>query len=240
MYTKCAEFIPPTGYAGHVGFQAPYLQQLYVKECGIYNPESPQAIQRYLATPRLRASPLPPVPVPVEDAIAVVGGLIDGLVQADDFQYIKVCLNDASTAQPIIQNIVNDILNGDLSHILDAVANLGKLMEALPRDLADCEGVQPDLARIEQWAQIFKNPTALAQVIFSNVLTHGPKIFADVSQTSVDVGANNFYAVGKDVADLTIQVLGPVPKTFTPKHVPTYRYLQNQVMPAEGTFFVPY
>lgn len=160
-------------------------------------------------------------------------------------------MNDASTAQPIIENIVNDILNGDLSHILDAVANLGKLMEALPKDLADCEGVKPDLVRIEQWAQIFKNPTALAQVIFSNVLTHGPKIFADVSQASADVGANNFYAVGKDVADLTIQVLGPVPETTTPKTTtpkkhttkrrPThFRYLQNQVMPAEGTLFVPY
>jgi len=81
-------------------------------------------------------------------------------------------LNDASTAQPLIENIVNDILNGDLSHILDAVSTLGKLMEALPKDLADCEGVKPDLVRIEQWAQIFKNPAALSQIIFKNLFTH--------------------------------------------------------------------
>jgi hypothetical protein len=67
-----------------------------------------------LVTPRLprvrKETRAVPVPISVEDAVAVVGGLIDGLVQADDFQYIKVCLNGASTAQPLIENIVNDIL----------------------------------------------------------------------------------------------------------------------------------
>jgi hypothetical protein len=109
--------------------------------------------------------------------------------------------------------------------VLDAVVDIGKLMEALPKVLADCEGVKPDLVRIEQWAQIFKNPAALSQVIFENLLAHALWIGKDVEKAAFNVGAKNFYNVGKDVADLAIQVLGPVPKANTPRDIPAYRYL---------------
>jgi hypothetical protein len=38
LYTECAEFMPPAGYAGLTGYQAPLLQEFYDKECKIYNP----------------------------------------------------------------------------------------------------------------------------------------------------------------------------------------------------------
>jgi UDP-3-O-[3-hydroxymyristoyl] glucosamine N-acyltransferase len=48
--------------------------------------DSPQSVYHELVTSsilRETSADLVPVPIPVEDAVAVVGGLIDGLVQAD-------------------------------------------------------------------------------------------------------------------------------------------------------------
>ena len=171
-----------------------------------------------------KLAPLPPLPIPVEDAEQILAGIIDGLVDADDFEYIKVCLKDATTIQTHVEQIVNDIIKGDVTSILDAVTQLGQVLQLLPQDLGDCEAIQPDLVRIEKWAEIFKNPQALAMTVFSNILKNGPKIFQDVAKTQSDVTSKSFHSVGEDIADLTIQVLGPVPAAPAKARKLTYLY----------------
>ena len=148
----------------------------------------------------------------VDDTEQLVAGLIDGLVDADDFEYIKVCLKDATGVEQLVEKAVADFEKGDVQSILDGIVVIGQILQDLPTDLGDCEAIKPDIARIENWATIFEDPKKLASTVLMNLLTHHQKIFDDVSQTSRDFDSSQFHAAGVDISDILIQTLGPVPK----------------------------
>ena len=155
----------------------------------------------------------------VDDTEQFVAGIIDGLVDADDFQYIKVCLKDATGIEQLVEKAVADFEKGDVQSILDGVAVIGQILTDLPAVLGDCEAIQPDLTRIEKWATIFADPKKLASTVLTNLLMHHQKIFDDVAQTSKDFDGAQYHAAGVDISDLMIQTLGPVPKDIQPENL---------------------
>lgn len=75
-------------------------------------------------------------PVDVEH---FVNGLLTGLVNENNFDELSKCMTNLPPAEDALNNIVADILAGkDLAHIVDAIANAGKLLEMLPSTLANC------------------------------------------------------------------------------------------------------
>ena len=72
--------------------------------------------------------------------------------------------------------------------------------------------MKPDLARIQSWAKsTFSDPKKLAKTVLENAIKNHQKIFDTVSKTSSDVKAKQFHTAGVDVADLTVDLLGPIP-----------------------------
>ena len=153
----------------------------------------------------------------VDDTEQFIAGIVDGLVDADDFKYIKVCLKDATGVEQLVEKAVADFEKGDVTSILDGVAVIGQILTLLPEDLGDCVQMKPDLDRIEKWATIFADPAALAKTVFGNLLMHHQAIFDDVAQTSLDFDSAKYHESGVDISDLLIQVLGPVPKDIHPE-----------------------
>ena len=81
----------------------------------------------------------------VDDTEEFIAGIVDGLVGANDFQYIKVCLKDATGIEQIVETAVADFEKGDVTSIIAGISEIGKILELLPADLGDCEAMQPDL-----------------------------------------------------------------------------------------------
>jgi len=65
-------------------------------------------------------------------------------------------------------------------------------MQDAKTDLAACESMQDDLASLEQWAAIFKEPVQLAKTLATHYLLHERAIKADISAMEAD------WAVGSD------------------------------------------
>lgn len=89
---------------------------------------------------------------------------------------------------------------------------IGQILQNFPTDLADCEGMQADLARIEKWAQIFEHPQELVQTLVENTIKNLPAVKADVSKMVTNFKSGAFYLAGKNIADILILELGKVPK----------------------------
>ena len=146
----------------------------------------------------------------VEDFVA---GLIFGLIAKDDLPEIQKCLANGELLEQEITNAISDISKGDLSDIIKAVEEIGHIITELPQDLADCQGMSDDIAKIENWAKIFSHPTTLVATLTKNLLANWSAVFADVSKTEADWTAEDFYNAGDDIADILVLSLGKPTQT---------------------------
>ena len=147
-----------------------------------------------------------------DDVVQFLGGLVFGLIQKDDLSKIQTCINDCQDLQKDITTAVEDFEKKDMADILAGIEEVGKVIQEFPADLGDCQGMQADVTRIENWAKIFNDPSKLVQTILVNVVQHLGDIIGDITKMSGDIGSNNWYNAGDDIADVLVKSLGPVPE----------------------------
>lgn len=76
--------------------------------------------------------------------------------------------------------------------------------------LANCQGMDEDLARINAWADIFTDPLRLSATLSKNWLVHAYGVGRKV-QAEVDDWADfRYFEAGEDTADALVLLLGPV------------------------------
>ena len=90
------------------------------------------------------------------------------------------------------------------------IEEIGDIIWQIPVAFQSCTGMDDDIAAIEAWAEIFKNPIALAQAIALNWLKHGVEIEKSISATKADWEAEQFFDSGKDCADAMVELVGPI------------------------------
>ena len=56
---------------------------------------------------------------------------------------------------------------------------MGAIIEEIPVQLGDCDGMQKDMARITAWADIFKHPMTLIPKVTKNTIANFPQIIKD-------------------------------------------------------------
>ena len=145
------------------------------------------------------------------DVEQFVAGIVFGLIQKDDLTKIQTCLKDASGLETEIEQAVGDFSKGDVTDIISGVELVGQIIQELPADLGDCQGMKDDVARIEAWAAIFSDPTKLVKTLLTNVIANIGGVTADASAIVSDFKAASYYKSGDDIADLLVLALGPVP-----------------------------
>lgn len=60
------------------------------------------------------------------------------------------------------------------------------------------------------------DPEALGEALAYNYLENRPEFKTDVSLLETDLAATDYFSSGKDVADLSILLLGPAPSELVP------------------------
>lgn len=67
-----------------------------------------------------------------------------------------------------------------------------------------------DISAIEQWAEIFEEPTKLAEKASKAWLLHKNKVKKDAGSIEADWESGLYFNSGVDVADLLTLVVGPI------------------------------
>ena len=116
------------------------------------------------------------IPIKPEDVAQFVTGLLDGLVQDNDFEKIAPCLKDQEVLAPELVEVIDDLKKKDIMDIIKGITVVGKMLSTVETDLTDCAGMKPDLLRIKAWAVIFKQPIKLFRTMFTNTLMNMDKI----------------------------------------------------------------
>ena len=67
-----------------------------------------------------------------------------------------------------------------------------------------------DIAAIEKWAEIFKEPIKLVNTVTSHMLASGDEIKADIAEEQADWGNKKYFDAGNDTAAAFTVLIGPI------------------------------
>lgn len=139
-----------------------------------------------------------------------VEGFVGELLQIEDFQNLENCIADSESLYAEVMLAVSDFKEKDIADILKGITIIGNMASELPKELADCKAVEAGLPELKKWAQMFKNPMALAKTLAMGVVAHYPEIYADIQDLEGHMSEKDYTIVGKDVADILVLSLGEV------------------------------
>jgi len=119
---------------------------------------------------------------------------------------IEQCFNGGEGIVTDAESALADIKAG--SYIKGA-KDIHKVIQDFKPALANCENMDDDLQKIEDWAKVFTQPSTLIKELSKNWLLHHKKVKKDIAQEKSDWSAKQYFAAGKDTA-AAIEVLLPM------------------------------
>lgn len=139
------------------------------------------------------------------DYLQVVEGLLYGLVQDENLKNIENCITDAANLEAMVKLAIGDFEAGGLSNYVNAIKEIGLILQAVPSDISDCKNVTQDITAIEAFAKALTPMT-----ILDNAVANFQGIITDVSKIENDINSGNMMQAGEDIADIISLVVGPV------------------------------
>lgn len=164
---------------------------------------------------------VPQLMIEPTQVVDFMDGLVFGLLQKEDLPEIQACIQHAPDIAKQISTAVEDFEKADFADIIKGISAIGAIVQNLPEDFKDCEGMDGDLKRIEAWGKIFENPSQLIMTLTTNVVAHFNQISGDVTKISTDFSSSQYKSAGEDIADIMVLSVGPVPAAqwwSTPAH----------------------
>lgn len=137
-------------------------------------------------------------------------GFLYGMVGDNHLSEFQTCMTSTDQLVPYAEAFLNDLEN---FKIISAFENFEQFLFHFQMDVAPCKNVSDDVAAIEQWAEIFKEPTTLVETLGKHWLIHQKAIKKDIASEKADWAAKNYFKAGSDIADAVTLAVGPVEKT---------------------------
>lgn len=136
-----------------------------------------------------------------------VAGFMYQMTGDNNLTEIQTCGADADS---MFQDLVKGVVDIEQAEIAQAVAEFGIAALDIPVVLNACESMGDDIAAIEAWAQIFKDPAAIKADVAKSLLRHPVQVHADVNLVKTEWGSGEWFAAGETAADLLTLVVGPI------------------------------
>ena len=146
-----------------------------------------------------------------KDAGSILVGFINGLSKEDHLNEIQTCIDGAENLEAEIVDAIDKIGKMDITDLIAGFTELVKVVSDLQTEVKTCEAIQGDITRIENWAKIFENPTALVATVTKNLISHYGAVTKDIAVINTDLTNAQYEPAGEVIADLAIQVLGEIP-----------------------------
>jgi hypothetical protein len=86
----------------------------------------------------INSQPVEALPINPLDAVLFVTGLVDEILDVDDFTKIQLCLTDT---EPIVLDLglaLNDFKQQDIAHILAGITEIGNVLTLVEGQFNDC------------------------------------------------------------------------------------------------------
>lgn len=147
-----------------------------------------------------------------------VAGFVYGMTTDNNLSEIEACFTNSEQTAMLMYNEVEsgiaDIKHGGWDHDVQAAFEFGLVALQIPQLLHSCPGVSTDIAAIESWAAIFKDPSALVSTVTKHFLFHKKEITADLDALKADWANDLYWKSGVDLADTLTLAVGPIEAAY--------------------------
>jgi len=135
--------------------------------------------------------------------------MIYGFTGDNELPEIETCF-DGSVA--LVQSAEQLLADLEAENWVHAIVDYTNFSTQLKDSVHNCSGaaLEEDFAAIAAWAEIFTEPTKLAETVTKNWLLHKRGIKKDIEQEQLDWAAGNYFDAGVDTADALVKLIGPV------------------------------
>lgn len=137
----------------------------------------------------------------------LAAGFVYGMVGDNNLTEMESCYAGVTPLYGFLEHALADLEN---FHIFAAIKQLEAFVFHFQQDVAPCEHMSDDVAAIEAWAQVFKQPKSLAVNVSKHYMFHKKAVKADIAAVRSDWSAKSYFSVGKDAADLVTVLIGPI------------------------------
>jgi len=137
-------------------------------------------------------------------------GFLYGMVGDNHLSEFQTCMN---SSEELVQYANQFLTNLEHLKIIAAFEDFEKFLFHFQMDVAPCKNVGDDVKAIEEWAEIFKEPTTLVETLGKHWLIHQKAIKKDIAAEKADWASQNYFKAGSDIADAVTLAVGPVEKT---------------------------
>merc|ERR1712060_650781 len=137
----------------------------------------------------------------------MAAGFAYGMVGDNHLSEFEACYAGVQPLEGFLMNALNDL---EQFHIIAAMKEFEKFVYHFQLDVAPCHHMSDDVAAIEAWAQIFKNPTQLVETATKHYLLHKKHIKTDIADIKADQAASEYFKTGEEAADILTILLGPI------------------------------
>jgi hypothetical protein len=138
-------------------------------------------------------------------------GLIYGMVGTNNLSEIEECATDGWSEIQSVEEIVTDLISGDIEKAAEEIIDFAKDMDLL---LRECKSMQDDIGAIKSWASIFSDRAHLIATVSKNMLLHRKKIHSDIAELKAEWAAEEYFKSGTTTADLAYYAIGPISMTM--------------------------
>lgn len=139
-----------------------------------------------------------------------VAGFMFGMTADNNLTEIENCFTGGELMFHEIETGVADIKKGGWDEDIQAALEFGLAILQIPQALNTCKSMSDELAAIESWASIFKNPAELASTVGKHYLFHKTEIKADIAAVESDWANGAYFHSGADLANLLTLAIGPI------------------------------
>ena len=94
------------------------------------------------------------------------------------------------------------------------VKELGGAVRGLPHLLSDCHTLSADIAQLESWAVVFTTPSALPDLVRSNVTHHLIGLTRDLNKARSEWKNEQYYAFGTTLGEMLVIATQPLTMSF--------------------------
>ena len=147
---------------------------------------------------------------PADAAPQLIAGIVMGLTAENHLPEIEKCLDDGMLIAEEVNKGISEIKKGGIENYVLAAVEFGLVYKQLGSSLKNCEGMQDDLAEIEEWAKIFLDFKKLSYEVTYNLTKHEKEAIQDLLHTKADWEAASYFNTGVDVSTLMTLALGPI------------------------------
>lgn len=131
----------------------------------------PQLTQKVAISPKLA------------EALAITKGVLLGAVKAEGLDNMETCLTGPEIILNDVQIAIKDFKGDNAADTLDGLKHLAVAVAEMKDEIAACEGVTGDWAKLAKMVAIFDSPASFAYHVGKDLIVNGEDIFNEVADS---------------------------------------------------------